>query len=246
VATRSLLDALRDFATSTRGTDKMRMDAAQKLRELGHWPSEPVQMWAGGEWRELALMGFEISPEPIYRSRTPEVEEIGRQGLDALKAGDGRRGEDLFRRCIALEGEVPDLLNNLALAVEKQGRTAEAHDLIRQTHARWPDYFFGRIALARLAIHAGNLDEADALLAPLRQRHKLHTTEFYALVGCQVEFHLARHEDEAAGSWVDMLRAMEPDHPLVEQLEERIEMHAVLRTAQDRIGWRTSRSKRRN
>lgn len=83
-----------------------------------------------------------------------------------------------------------------------QGRTQEATQLQRHDHEQWPDYFFGRVAMAHLAIESNEFERAKELLSPLRQRTRMHTTEFTALVTAYVRLFEARGMFDAARSWL--------------------------------------------
>src|SRR5205807_4544166 len=120
--------------------------------------------------------------------------------------------EQLLREALALEPDAPDLHNNLAMAFEAQGRRDESHALIREVHARFPDYWFGKIGAAQLLIQEGKLDEAEAILKALRAAGKLHYSQFAVLAGTMIDLLLARRQFEGARSWLKMWEGLLPDH----------------------------------
>jgi tetratricopeptide (TPR) repeat protein len=218
--THELLAALRDFARGRRGPDQARLEAANAAADAGLMPAGLVRMWMGGEWSESLLLSFEVTHEPTPR-HTLEVDAVASEGLEALRAGDGKRGEQLFRRALEMAPDAPDLLNNLAAALAVQGRHQESDDLVRRAHELAPDYFFGRVGMARIAIRAGELDQAADYLRPLLLRRKLHVTELDALVAAEIELALAKKLPEAAMTWVKMLAELYPESPNLRGLLEQ-------------------------
>jgi tetratricopeptide (TPR) repeat protein len=236
--TPELLAALRDFARGQRGPDQARLEAANAAAEAGLLPAGPTRLWMRGEWSESLLLSFEVTHEPTPR-HPPEVDAVGSEGLVALRAGDGVRGEQFFRQALEMAPNAPDLLNNLAAALAVQGRHRESDDLVRRVYELSPDYFFGRVGMARIAIRAGELDKAAEYLQPLLLQRKLHVTELDALAAAEIEMARAKKLPEAAMTWVKLLADLYPESP---------NLHALLEQVMPRRGWldmlRPSRRKR--
>jgi tetratricopeptide (TPR) repeat protein len=216
-----LLAALREFALCQRGPDKMRLEAAQMAVQEGLLPSGATRMWVNGEWQEVMLMGFLITDKPT-KGHSSRVEKLARQAILALRDRDVVKAENALKQALALEPDSPDLLNNLAMAYEMQGRWKEGIALAEEVSERFPDYLFGRVAMARLAAQQGDTGRAHQLLDPLLQRRELHTTEFSALCGGFVELHLAEKNTAAARSWCDMWKTVLPDDPDLAKYRLRI------------------------
>jgi tetratricopeptide (TPR) repeat protein len=225
--TPELLAALRDFAVGQRGPDQARLEAANAAADAGLLPAGMVRLWMRGEWSESLLLSFEVTHEPTPR-HTPEVEALAIKGLEALNAEDGVRGEQFFRQALELAPNAPDLLNNLAAALAVQARHLESDDLVRRTHELSPDYFFGRVGMARIAIRAGELDRAADYLRPLLLLRKLHVTELDALAAAEIELAMARKLPDAAMTWVKLLADLYPESP---------NLHALLEQVKPRRGW---------
>lgn len=219
LATPPMHAALREFCLSQRGPDSLRIEIANRLSQRDVMPEGRVRMWIEGEWCELELMGFEITREASGEPHLPKVEAWAYESMEALRRGDGQTAEKLLRKCIELEGERPDLMNNLATAYQAQDRMDEALALARQVHQRWPDYFFGCIAMASAAARDGKFDEAEAFLAPLRRRKRLHHTEFTALCVAYIQLFIEQRKFDGAKQWLAMLKKVEPDHPQVARIE---------------------------
>jgi predicted Zn-dependent protease len=219
--TPALQAALRDFALGQRGPDDQRLQAGQVAADAGLIPAGPLRMWAQGEWRDVLMLSFELQDTPSG-AHPPEVANLATEAYDLLQARDGVGAERLFLRALEKAPDAPDLLNNLALAYQVQKRWDEAEALVRRAHARHPDYWFGRVGMARLATEAGRLDEASSLLEPLLRRRRVHLSEFVALAMAQIDLLLARGEKEGARTWLQMWADLLPDHPALPEWRRRV------------------------
>lgn len=224
VATPDMIAALHAFVRSQRGSDESRGFALQFLQERGEFARDSVvRMWRRGEWREIRPRSYEITSEPIRRSHSPVVEELCSQAAELTHQRQGAAAETLIRRAIELEGEQPDLLNNLAGARALQGDFDGSESLIRSVHARWPDYFFARAAMARLLLREGDVAGARKLLGPLHEKEIYHITEFAMLCLTEIDAAMAEDEVRAAEFWVGQLERADPDHPQLERLYELLD-----------------------
>ncbi len=213
IKTPSALDALRDFVRSSRGSDAMRVHMAMTLRNLGELP-DTINIYASGECIEIQLMAFEVYSEPKPPSnRTDRVHDLANKGFALLNQGDGVGAEQFYRKAIGLESDAPDLYNNLAMALHVQDRDDEADEIILAMHHRWPDYFFGRIAMANLATIRSDFESAAEFLKPLCELKSLHTTELVALCQAQVQLATERGEPATASRWLSVWKTFTPEHP---------------------------------
>ena len=115
-----------------------------------------------------------------------------------LQAGRAAEGEALLRQAIAQEPNSPHILNNLAGALEMQGRREESRALMIEIHELFPDYFFGRTNVAALAVQDGDLERARQLLAPALIQGRYHVSGFSAL--CRTQIALLVAEDQIEGA----------------------------------------------
>lgn len=205
---------LADYALSQRGPDAMRNQALQGAMKYNLFPDYKARMWMDGEWRDLELMGFEITGEPL-ETFSPEVEDLSRRAAEALYARQWARGEQLLRQALAIEPDSPSLLNNLAMAIGNQGQQERAEQMTRELHERFPDYLFARVSVARMLINNGELEAAEELLKPVMKRRRMHFSEAAALFGARIELELERDRPEAARTWFDMWASADPDHPQI-------------------------------
>ena len=219
--TPELLAALRDFALSQRGPDKMRLDAARIASEAGLIPQGSVRMWSRGMWQELLLLDYEFHDDPTFK-HAPQVEKWLAESVRAEKANDVDRAEELLQRALAVEPDAPDLLNNLATVHELRGRKSEANALLRELVEKHPDYSSPRISLALDAIKRGDLEQAEALLRPLLTRKRFNSQEFGFFCHAQMELLLAKHQPEGAQSWLGMWSGIDPDNPVLADWRRRL------------------------
>ena len=213
--------ALRDFAISQRGSDKMRQQAAQIASQAELFPPGPVRMWLQGEWREIMLLGFEVHDEQST-PHSPQVQKIARDAVAAIKQGNIEKGQRLLKQALKIEPDATDLQYNLAGTYERQGRSEEALEIIRQLHEQNPDYVFGRIGLAQFHMSKDELEEAEALLKPLISRQRFHYSEFDAFCHVQIELYVAQKNPDAARSWLEMWATINPNALALEYWRKKL------------------------
>jgi tetratricopeptide (TPR) repeat protein len=229
-----LLAALKDFAFGQDGPDSLRMEAAQILSKHDWVETGEVRLWLNGEWRSILLMGFEITGEPDPKSMPhPKAQPLLAKGIDALHKEDGELAEDLFRKALVIDPSSPSLRNNLAVALDMQGRKKEAGAMVDQIIKQYPDYFFGQISAARKAMYAGNLKKTREILNKLMTRKQYHVTEFSSLCSVFVDLSIKDDQPDAALSWFEMWEGAYPEDPQLEQAQEQIETLRVFTAIKD-------------
>lgn len=222
-----LLSLLKNYALGQKGSDESRMKAAQILSNFNVLPSGKVEMWIRGKRQSLILLGFEITPEPMTDQYplSKKVLNLMMQAIEALHQQDGAQAEELLRKALVIQPEHPSLLNNLALALELQGKKKERDVIIQHLYKDFPDYFFGQMALARQSINSGDLEKARAIIDHwMSTKKKYHVTEFNMLCMTQIDLFLEEEDFEGALSWMEMWEKTEPDDPRFETYQERLAM----------------------
>jgi tetratricopeptide (TPR) repeat protein len=217
VKTPDMLQTLYDFAQSSHGSDDLRLEAVQFISQ--NYPTmlpedKQVPMWMNGQQTEMLMLGFEITDEP------EEVEGVSQEILtkhetayDLLMEDKPKEAEMLLHEIIAEAPQFYSAYNQLGVAYERQGRRAEARQLVEETHHCFPDYFFARIALARIAVQEKQIEKARELIQPLLRLRKLHISEFRALAQAQMDVALADEKPKAARTWLQMWQQLEEDNP---------------------------------
>jgi len=220
------LSLLKEFAFGKRGSDDLRMKAAQILSKHNAAPTGQVKMWLEGEWKSILLLGFEITSEPIIDIPIkPRVLRLMEQAIAALHAGNGELAEGCLRKALAIQPEHPSLLNNLAGALFMQKKEEEADAIIQHITEDFPDYFFGQMTLARKAINAGDYNRARSLVDHwMETKKQYHVTEFCML--CKTQIDLMVHEEliDGALSWLEMWAGTDPENPDLEKYKENLDL----------------------
>jgi tetratricopeptide (TPR) repeat protein len=119
---------------------------------------------AGVPWGPLEEARGARSPRvlPIPKGNTRE-ERIW-AGRAALWEGDYDRAQSLLRSARAQDGDLPELLNDLAVAYAAGGDRTRALALLRQASARYPRYPPILFNLACLLVQDGKTAEAEPIL----------------------------------------------------------------------------------
>lgn len=217
VKTPDMLQTLYDFAQSRYGSDDLRLEAVQFISQ--NYPAmlpedKQVPLWVNGQQTEMFMLGFEITDEPEWIEGVSEETLIKYEAAhDLLMEGKPKEAEVLLHEIIAEAPHFYSAYNQLSVAYERQGRSAEARQLVEETHQRFPDYFFARIALARIAVQEKQIEKARELIQPLLRLARLHISEFRALAQAQMDIALAEGKPEAARTWLDMWQQLEEDNP---------------------------------
>jgi tetratricopeptide (TPR) repeat protein len=217
---------LKEFAFGQEGPDDLRLKAAQVLSKHNAAPTGEVNMWIAGEWKPILLLGFEITPEPIFDiPLKPKVMELMGQAIEALHEENGMLAEGYLRKALAIQPEHPSLLNNLALALSMQDKRKESEVIIKHVTEDFPDYFFGQMTLARKAIQAKDYEKARSIVNhSMEQKKRYHVTEFNMLCKTQIDLMIQDESIDGALSWLEMWEGTEPDDPDFEEYKEHLEL----------------------
>ena len=179
--TRELATVLLEFAQGSYGSDDFRMEVLQYISQSypEMLPSDKLlPIWVNGQKTELFMLGFEITDESEGVENIPDaILDKHEMAYELLMDDDPEAAESILQEIIAAAPGFPSAYNQLGVAYQMQGRHEDAWALLEETHARFPDYFFGRIAVARKRIQEGEMKAAKELLDPLIQKTKLHISD---------------------------------------------------------------------
>jgi tetratricopeptide (TPR) repeat protein len=214
--TPEMLAALASFTTDRWGPISMRTQAAEAAMRAGLIPRGTVRMWDGAEWRDVRIMGCEVTGEPVVEY-PPKIRRWLEEGGAATRRGAYGRARELFGRVLEAVPGDPGARYNLAIVDQFEGREEEAMAVVREIAAEHPDYLFAATSLARAAIEDEKLDEAEALLEPFYDRARFHVSEFAAFCDVLIRLALAREQYDAAESWLATWESAIPEHPGVER-----------------------------
>jgi tetratricopeptide (TPR) repeat protein len=219
------LALLKEFAFGQKSSDEVRLKAAQILSKHNAAPTGKVDMWIKGQWTQILLLGFEITPEPMLDEdpMRPKVLALMKQAIGALHEENGELAEQHLRKALLLQPEHPGLLNNLALALLFQDKNEEAKALLEHITNDFPDYFLGQMALARELMQQGNTEKARAIIDHwMDTKKKYHTTEFSALCKAQIDLMLAEGLHEGIDAWLGMWEKAYPEDPDIDHFKELV------------------------
>jgi len=220
-----ILFSLKEFVLSQNGPDAIRLEGSQILSKYKIFHSgEMVRLWLKESWTEIMMIGFQISRDAEPSTLKPSTLRLMEKAINALHAKNGPEAEVHLRKAIEIQGDDPSLLNNLAMALQMQGKQAESDSIADQITARFPDYFFGQVITVRRALNSKQLEKAKIILDKMMTKPELHVTEFSALCACQIDFFLASEKPEGALSWFEMWEQGYQDDPNRENYQTRIAM----------------------
>jgi tetratricopeptide (TPR) repeat protein len=206
-------DVLRDFALGQDGSDEIRYKAATVLVDAGAI-SRKVRFWQNGEWREVALLSFNITNEPVkdYPLKA-KAEPLLRKGIEAMRDRKPDLAEQYFKMALANNGkDHPTILYNLLTVEEARGNFAQAERKLREIIDRFPDYRPAVIALARLELKNGRLDEAKELAATLTDKEKWHIGEIIPWLLLNVYLAVEQKQFDSARASLAALRRFDEIH----------------------------------
>jgi len=206
----TLLEAVNEFSMGKFGSDEQRLEAARLCCQTGLIPTGMRRFWSNGRWIELLLLGVNVSDQYV-QMHEKNVKFLLKNAIETLSKKEGRRAESLLQQAINLEPDAPDLLYNLALAYQLQGRINDSIKLLESILEQHPDYLFGRIGLALVSISKGDLENAHELLDPLLSIKRMSLNEFDAFCDGFINLHLAEKRTDIAKAWYGMWNTINPE-----------------------------------
>lgn len=213
--------AVREFVLGQRGSDQLRFQIARSALHSGVIPPGMMRLWRGGRWADTLLLEFQVTFEPIDNTSGP-AQELIESAWSAMRERDYERAEEALKHALVLEPDSPAAMNNLAAAYTAQGRGEESEQLVRELHARFPDYFFGIVNVANLAIRDGQFDRAREMLRPLMALGKYHISQFKSLCAAQIDLLLAEGNLDSARSWLEMWEGANPNDRSLDHFRPRV------------------------
>ena len=224
-----ILLSLKEFVLGQNGPDALRLEGSQILSRYNIFHSgEMIHLWLKESWTEIMMIGFQISRDAEPSTLKPSTLRLMEKAINALHTKNAQEAEVHLRKALEIQGDDPGLLNNLAMALQMQGKQAESDSIANQIPARFPDYFFGQVITVRRVLNTKQLEKAKIALDKMMTKPELHVTEFSALCACQIDFFLADEKPEGAISWYQMWEQGYPDDTNREKYETTITMLKAL------------------
>lgn len=215
--------ALREFALGQHGPDQLRLRAANIAVDSGLLPrGQSVPLYMKGEQQEMMLLAYEIHTEVQPHSLPKRARQLHIRAHEAVQMGRLTEALEMVEEALGIAPDAPVLLNLKAATLGLMGRKEETHATIRRMAELHPDYPFARCHMAELCAAEGKLEEAYQWLDPVRQRPRLHISEFGALCKANIEVLLAEGLIEGAKSWLGFWEQTDPDSPYLPYLRRRL------------------------
>ena len=164
--------------------------------------------------------------------------------LRTQEVENAREAEQLLQELLAIRS-APDLLNNLAVSYQIQGRDEEAIALSQQLVAEDPKYIPARLTLAQYHLSADEVDAAEALLLPILKIRRMHYKNFALFSQLYLRLYVIKEEPEKALNWLGLWEQLMPDHPLQEGWAERLDMLIAVQKMQKSLEDKSPRKSKR-
>lgn len=194
----------------------------------GKRPSGP------NDFRTLVVRSFEITFDPLPDPEVEALPEKVRDQMDRIRAKAHRHGHD----CVTDETEflhrryphIPCFANWLAMCHRAAGREDEYRALVLRIAEDYPDYLFGRLALAELLLNDLDLEGAENALGlrahpgdivPGRERYHISEVRYYFFL-CG-KYHFLDGDLEAARTHLKILQDIEPDSAAAKELSRLLD-----------------------
>ncbi|CAK0763375.1 Predicted RNA methylase [Azospirillaceae bacterium] len=164
----------------------------------------------------LFRLGRFAEAEPSLRKAVdlaPElIDPIVNLGNALLSLGRPAEAEDAFRRALVLQPNLSDIHSNLGIALRDLGRLDEAAEVLRASLALNPDQMEAVYALGEVLCSLGQMAEAETAFRLVVEAVPSFIPAQTALT--QTLYAQQKHEDAIEA--LDRVRALAPDHPLVD------------------------------
>lgn len=232
-----LAEPLYEFVCGQRGSDEFRIEVLNWLSSKKMIAGNTHRMWIRGAWQDLENREFELHRESEYE-HSPQVRKLVADSYMLLPR-DPVRAEQMLRQAAALEPDAPDILFNLAAALEMQGFLSDATAIQQDIQARFPDYFFGQVWQAEERFRNGDIEGGRKILGRLFQRSRFHVSEYAAIVGLTIQLDLNEGRLTEARKWLQRLEEVFPDYNQLDALRNLINVCSGQTIPKGR--WQTAR-----
>ncbi|MEW6401755.1 MAG: hypothetical protein AB1649_08145 [Chloroflexota bacterium] len=210
------------FGFSDWGDNHSRMEAVMMLVNAGRYtPEETVKFWDAEkeEWHEVQLFSQQIG-EIEYDIR-PETADLVSKSRETK---DPQESIALLRRAVEDDPTCAMALHNLGVILSQQGQQDEGERFMRRSVEVDPNYIFGHANLGFLEAQRGNKEAALDHLMYVNQA-KVITPETAVISSlAHMLIALDDHDVERAREIFDTAKEIYPDHPMLEQFEETLDL----------------------
>lgn len=172
---------------------------------------------------------YEITNEPLpdaaFDRLPPDVQDRINALYEDVMAGRIKAALPAITALIEKYPDVPQLHNYLYIALFNSGDRMEASRVVQETVRRFPDYLFGRIALAEACLRRGepeNIPEIFGgqfdLTRMYPKRRKFHLSEVLNFLSIVARYHHALGSREQALQAYATMGQLDSEHPSTHQV----------------------------
>ncbi len=166
IASPRAIEFLRMFATSQRGPDEIRLEAATALANLGALEDGgQLSMWLDGQWQEVTVKRGDLVA-PIGYSYDAEIAEWLQQALQLHETEDLEAERQLYEKILARNPNVLEAYIGLAHLHIAEMRFDAAMERLQQAIQISPNYGPAHLHIALIYLER---DEVDKCLATLER-----------------------------------------------------------------------------
>ncbi len=226
VKTPELLEILKDFVLGKNGTDALRYENALVVANAGLIRKDQLRLWLQGKWHDTMLLTYQFDDKPTFTHPKKVTNLIG-HAIEIMHNNprdrhDWAKAERYLDQALVLAPGSPDILNNLAITYQQQGRDLEARVILEDLAEQYPDYLFAKVILAQQLTDEKKYDDADALLRGFINRERFNFQEFATFVDAYIRLFDARGKQKEAKSWLQVWEQVDPEHPRLHYWKKRL------------------------
>jgi len=174
----------------------------------------------------LQLFEYKITEDPEFIQEMHHMPRELQMRFRSLRSRASRGGRRIIRKLNELIEQyphVPQLKNYLSCAYQARGMMQKAFEINQKITIEHPDYLFGKINLADEYYHKEQYDRIPEVLGRSMElkllypeRDCFHLYEVTGFLRIAIMYFCATGNLKAAEQRFDMLKKLDPDHPLTE------------------------------
>jgi Flp pilus assembly protein TadD len=181
-------------------------------------------MWVRGKWIDVKALQSAITPEAESASVPDGLSPLYEAAMSTVNRGRWREGEKLWREFLAQAPAFHPAYHNLAVALIRQGRNAEAETHLRRAMELDPRYVFAPCTLAMLHLQENRIAEARELLDKVVIPGQIHPAAMVTYCSAQTQVAEAEGDLEKAAGWLDMAAKVDAKNRMVKELRKRLKL----------------------
>lgn len=198
------LEALKSFVLGEEGPVELRESLLRSLLERGLFErGSTITFWHKDGPVERVLLLYELSKQADFPLTAPQKERLTAI-KEAIEEQRFDQAEGLLTEGLTQEPQHPVYLRTDITLGELRSDPERVKKSTEQLLTHHPDDHWGRCRAALFAIEAGDLDEADRLLAPVLTQPTLAPPTFGLLSEVSIELCLRRGQDAQAKQWLEL------------------------------------------